>query len=46
MNLPTKILNKVKFICILKREYRQLITKDVREFYGYRKDLHADGSKG
>ena len=46
MNWHTNTLNKVKYICFLKREYRGLTAKDMREFYGDRKDLHVDGSNG
>lgn len=46
MNLHTNILNKVKSICFIKREYRGLTAKDMRKFYGDRKDLHVDGSNG
>lgn len=46
MNLHTNILNKVKSICSLKRECRGLTAKDMREFYGERKDLHVDDSNG
>ena len=46
MNLHTNTLNKVKYICFLKREYRGLTAKDMREFYGDRKDLNVDGING
>lgn len=35
--LHTSILNKVKSICFLKREYRGLTAEDMRECYGDRK---------